>query len=265
MLSPELWGVIIGGIIGGSIGIVTTGLGFLYNWKQYRSQQRFDLRQGVYIEAAAAMARNVEYLASVWRTDLDEGQLAQMLYPGTIAANKIQVVGTQTTIDALAKASESFGVSALELAKTKAVLLAVQARVAATEAEVAQSRAYVQQLVSMIDGLPKSAPTAEVLAAIPGLVTEFTGARDRVLQGQARLDAASRETVTLQKQLLMEGVKAAVQYQQELLEVNIAVRRELDLPLDEAKYRSDAKKSAERMLAVVERTVKELEAGGSAN
>lgn len=59
--------------------------------------------------------------------------------------------------------------------------------------------------------------------------------------------------MTLQKKLLLDGLKAAVDYQQKLLRVNSAARRELGLPLDEVKYRSDVKKSAERLMAVVEK------------
>lgn len=256
-LSAELWGV----IIGGAIGVVTTTIGLVYNWMQYRSHQRFGIRQGIYVEAAAAMSRGVEYLTSMSRTDLDDGQLAQMLYPATISANKIHVVGTQATIDALTKAMETLAVSALEMAKRRAALKAVQAKIATAQAGVAQSAAYLQQLGSMIDSLPKSAPTPEVLAAIPGLVAQFTGARDRVLQGQAHLDAANREMVALQKQILMEGLKAGLEYQQELMKVNSAARRELGLPLDEAKYQSDARKSADRMVAAIQRIMRELEAG----
>ena len=255
-LSPELWGV----IIGGAIGVVTTTIGLIYNWMQYRSHQRFGLRQGIYVEAAATMSRGVEYLASMGRTDLDDGQLAQMLYPATVAANKIHVVGTQATIDALTNASETLVVSALEMAKRRIVLKAVQAKLAAAEAAAGHSTAYMQQLGALIDNLPRSAPTPGVLAAIPGLVDQFTGARDRMLQAQAHIDVARSEMVALQRELFTDGVKAALDYQQELIKVNIAARRELGLALDEAKYRNDMKKSAERMIAVAERTIRELEA-----
>jgi hypothetical protein len=255
-LSPELWGV----IIGGAIGVVTTSIGLFYNWVQYRSHQRFGLRQGVYIEAVAALARGVEYLVSVARLDLDDSQLAQMLYPGTVATNKIHVVGTQATIDALTKAGETLAVNALKMGKGRITLQAVQARIVAAEAEVAQSTAYLQQLGSMIGNLPRSAATPEVLGAIPGLVAEFTGARDRVSQGQAQLDSARRERVALQKQLFMEGLKAAIEYQQELMKVNIAARCELGLPLNEQKYQSEMRKSADRMIEVTERAIREIEA-----
>jgi hypothetical protein len=207
----------------------------------------------------AALARGVEYFASIGRTDLDDSQLAQMLAPGTVATNKIHVVGTDATISALTKAGETLAVNVLEMAKGRLALQVMQAKVAAAEAEVAQSTAYLQQLGAMIDNLPRSAPTPQVLAAIPGLLAQFTGARGRVLQGQAKVAAASRERVALQRRLFLDGLEAALAYQQQLMELNIAARRELGLPLDEAKYRGEMKKSADRMKAMVETVVRELE------
>jgi hypothetical protein len=254
-LSPELRGV----IIGGAVGIVTTVVGGVFNWMQYRSQQRFGLRQGVYLEAAAALGRGVEYFTSLGRTDLDNNQLAQMLSPGTVATSRIQMVGTQATIDALAKTGETLAVSVLKMAKGRIALQAAQAKVAAAGTELAQSTAYLQQLGSMIDNLAKS---DQVHGEIPGLVAQLPGARDRVRHGQTQLVVASDETLALQKTLFMEGLEAALEYQQQLVEVNIAARRELGLPLNEAKYRNDVKESASRMKEIVHRTVQELEVGG---
>ena len=55
-------------------------------------------------------------------------------------------------------------------------------------------------------------------------------------------------------------MRANLQYQRELVEVNIAARRELGLPLDEAKYRNQNRKAEQSIATAIDQTIRELEA-----
>jgi hypothetical protein len=46
----------------------------------------------VYVEAAASMAKGLEFFSSVTRLDIGEAELAALIYPTSIAMYKIHVV-----------------------------------------------------------------------------------------------------------------------------------------------------------------------------
>jgi len=64
----------------------------------------------------------------------------------------------------------------------------------------------------------------------------------------------------LQKELFVEAMRPNLQYQRELVEVNITARRELGLPLDEAEYRNQNRQAEQAIATAVDQTVRELEA-----
>lgn len=139
-MSPELVGV----ILGGSIGLATAALGHLFAWLQVRSSRAFDLRQAVYIEAAAAMAKGLEFFSSVAQMDSEDSQLAGLIYPTSIAMYKIHVVATPSTIAAVSSANRNLTLSALDLMKRRALLRS--ATLAASQVEGAETPEQVQRL-----------------------------------------------------------------------------------------------------------------------
>lgn len=251
----QLWGV----LLGGGIGIVTTLISLGYNWLQQRAQRQFGLRQSVYIEVTEWAAGGVKYLSSFWRTDIDDNQLAQLAAPGSNAVYKVHVVGERETLDALTAASECLALKSIELMKTRVLLRNSLAKLQVLQNETAQSSTYLQQLASIIEGLPKSDPTPEIMGKIPDLVVKFTSTRDDVIRKQNQITALQTETAWIQKCLTLDGLKAALQYQEKLIDLNIAARKELGIPLDEEKYRSSFTASTERMLSVIKQTFQKME------
>lgn len=200
-LSPELIGV----VLGGSIGLATAAVGHVVAWLQLRSNRAFDLRQTVYIQAAALMAKGLEFFASVTRLDIHDGELASLIYPTSIAMYQIHVVATPSTIAALSSANQNLTLSSLELMKRRALLrsaIAVASQSGSSEGE---------------------------------------------------------EVARLQRELLVEAMSANLRYQRELVEVNIAARRELGLQLDEAEYRSQNRHAEQAIVTAIERAIRELE------
>jgi hypothetical protein len=93
---------------------------------------------------------------------------------------------------------------------------------------------------------------------------DLTKRRTRLRLAVAAADqsAASKEAeiARLQKELLVEAMRASLQYQRQLVEVNIAARRELGLPLDEAEYRNQNRKAEQAIATAIDQTIRELEA-----
>lgn len=66
---------------------------------------------------------------------------------------------------------------------------------------------------------------------------------------------AHREVDRLQRDLAAETMRASLLYQRTLVEMNVSVRRELGLPLDEAQYRASNLQAEQRIAAAIEQTI----------
>ena len=55
-------------------------------------------------------------------------------------------------------------------------------------------------------------------------------------------------------------MRANLKYQRELVEVNIAARRELGLPLDEGEYRNQNRHAERAIATAIDQTIREIEA-----
>lgn len=102
--------------------MATAAVGHVFAWLQLRSTRTFDLRQSVYLEAAAATAGGLDFFTKAMQINTDDSDLAQILSGSSVALYKIHVVGTPETIEALSKANERLTLSAVELMRKRAAL-----------------------------------------------------------------------------------------------------------------------------------------------
>lgn len=247
----------IGIIIGGGIAIVTTAINLIYNFFQKRSEQRYLLRENVYLQACEGVASGAQYLARFSRLDIDDNQLAGVMETASGWSYKVHAVANQETIDALTATQEFLFKKTLELIKPRVEVRQIDNRIKSLNNESAQTSAFVQQLATVIDNLPKTAPTQEVLNAIPALIHQFTKARDRNTEIQKEISDLQVKRHKKHLKLVSDSLKASIEYSEILTDVNVAVRKELHLNMDENRYRKAMKYSSERMLAAWENLLKD--------
>jgi len=188
-----------GVLIGGGIGLATAALGHAFAWLQLKSNRRFDLRQTVYLEAAAAMANSLRFFDSVSQLSVEDSQLSNDIHPMSVAMFKIHVVGTPATMAALSAANHCLIVAAGDLVKRR---------------------------------------------------TELRSAAERAAQSED--PEAHDEVGRLHRELLAAALHASLLYQRDLGALNVSVRRELGLPVDEAEYREVNLRAEQRIVNTIE-------------
>lgn len=197
-MSPELQGV----VIGGAIGFLTSALAQVFAWLQLRSNRAFDLRQTVYLEAAAAIANSLRFFEKVTELSIEDARLSDDIHPVNVAMFKIHVVGTPATIAALSAANHCLMTAALDLATKRGQLRAAVANAAHED----------------------------------------------------NADAGS-EIDRLHRELVIEAMRASMLYQRHLVEMNVSVRKELGLPLDEAEYFAANRQAEQKITTAIEQTI----------
>lgn len=251
---------ITGALVGGGIAVITTVANLLYNWWQNQSARQFAIRQQVYLDACEWAARGSEYLASFARLDLEDMQLAQIVQPSGAAYYKVHVVADQDTVRAFSAAAEYLGTETVELMAQRVLVRQRISHLQALQTEAEQTSAYLQQVTTLIDNIPKGSPAPETLAAIPKLVVEFTRARDQLRSAQQQVATVRGEIVKGHEQLLGACLQAAVGYGDRLVAANIAARKELGIPLKEEEYRESVRAASSKVSEAVQRMVERFRA-----
>jgi hypothetical protein len=122
-----------------------------------------------------------------------------------------------------------------------------------------QAAAELQQLTVLIESIPKAQPSESTLALISQLVEFYSQSRESVTQARDRVAELADRRTGLLKELARAGMQAALKYGELLIDVNVAVRKELGLALDEPAYRAEMADSSRRMLAAWESLLKKTE------
>jgi hypothetical protein len=116
--------------------------------------------------------------------------------------------------------------------------------VVATPATIAAlSNANLNLTLAMLDLMKRRALLRSAIAAIDQSDT-----------------LAAANVGRLRKDLLVEATNANLRYQRELVEVNIAARRELGLKLDEVEYRGQNRKAEAAITTAIDQTIRESDA-----
>jgi len=250
---------LVGALIGGAITYCTVRQQLQHASKEARLTREHVLKREVYLEAAEGIARSVNYLASISRSDLTIQQLSHI--PGETGAwvYRVHVVGDLDTVKALDRANESLLHHCLDLMVKKMKWEEVRGEAAALHDQLAQRGADAEQLVAVLQALsaPDAPPDARVLAhqvtqdirAVHTEMAELVGvcrqASDRQYQAHRDLVAASWQALAEQGPLLADAV--------------VHLRRELDLPLDEKDYLDHSEQGSRRSLARLKELLDQLD------
>jgi hypothetical protein len=143
------------------------------------------------------------------------------------------------------------------LSKRLALLRDLLTRLGNLDTQANQTAAYLSQAAAVIDSLAKSAASQETDNAVSVLVAEFTQAQELLRQTRSKIETLEHEKLKSQEELLFSGLRAAMGYQDLLAEANIAVRRELGLPVDEVSYTKSIAASSNAILDSLNKMIDE--------
>lgn len=245
MPDAQLTGV----LIGGGIAVATTAANLLYNWAQKRSEQRSQFRQSVYLEACEGIEKAHEFLVSLGNIDLDDKQLYEGMRASAGWSSKVHIVASEDTIRALTAASEFLFAAALELLPLRVAARLLSSEVDEWETRAKQAEQQHTQLTALTQRSSNENATPPVLAQLGELREESRAAREQ----HAKL---AEQSLVVQEKLFLAAMKAATEYGQRLIAVNVAVRRELGLAISEESYRTVMTESSRRMLSSCESVLK---------
>jgi hypothetical protein len=207
---------------------------FEHDADQHRTDREMGLRRDVYLEATAATGKLQEFIASYARQDISENDKIVMTQGATAALNKVHIIGTNRTIEALTATQRTFAKCSLRLAEIK--LDIVRKKI-----DIEQVQRHLRLLADKREGIIQVArnlgPTPD-----PGAVSElrlrFESLDGEVAVISGALDKTQDELFALQMALVKKSAESNLEMTSAFSEAVLAIREKMRLGLDVDAYRA---------------------------
>lgn len=241
-IPASFWGVVVGAFVS----IVTVALTnrahdkrlrdqFEHEWATKTKEREMALRREVFLSAAEAISAGMSSIGRFANFDIPNDQVTEPYVEKAPAISKIHVIANTETILPLAQFTSRLGALYLELFARRYELMSEKNSIALIDDHIAQFGKERDRILEMIKQ-----------HNIEGIVDER---RWQVLQNnfdfeQKRVDdglARRAQLVAALQPKHLEFMRQCLSHTEQLggmlIPVLTAVRRELELPLDEAAYR----------------------------
>lgn len=232
VLSQALIGVLVGALVtlAGSV------LQLWFNKRQRERERQMQLRRDVYLEAAEGLAAILDYLNQHGRVDVPLGKAS----PPSGAASwlfKAYLVANADTLVALTRAGTAVAGAAMDLLPHRLAVSEAEDDIALTRSKIEGLAQLQEQLRVEASAIASEAPTERALQRIQGIHEEYQLAQnDRDAEAQ-NLTRLVNEHARRLRILLEHVTKTNLEVQEPIRRALRAARSELELTIDEERFR----------------------------
>ena len=203
--------------------------------EQREKERQMDLRREVFLGAAETLGKQSEYINLFSKIDFDFWKDQEILKGSIGAGNKVHLIAGIETIEAYARANQCWGSALLKLSTMRLKVEEVKVELNGQESLIALLSNYRD----------------EALASMKTLVNSGTQSQEAYQFHRKRFDELQKDIsdemtkkaklYSNQAKLLMEisavCMSSHAEFSKMLLAVNLAARKEVNLPIDENRYR----------------------------
>ena len=271
MPETQAWVEILKGIVpvatGSLITLIGVGLHSLFesdrlkkklqhDAEQREKERRMDLRREVFLGAAEALGRQSEYINLFSKVDFDFWKDQEIIKGNIGAGNKVHLIAGIETIDAYTRANQSWANALLKLTKARLKIEEVKSELKSQEDIIAMLSAHRDEALASIRALGTSSNSSQEVYQLHR--RRFDELQGKIQEEMARKVELHSKLARLLMEISMVGMACHVEFSKKLLAVNLAARREVDLPIDEQRYRELQTLIAEESQEVSHAFVKEM-------
>ena len=249
-----IWGVIVGSLLT----FIGVGRQLRHDSKQRERERQMQLRRDVYLEAAEGVAGSIDYYFRFINPDLPiDATSPGARFPGWL--NKIYMVGSLETITAFTDAGATQAAAMLELARQRFAVGEISAQIAAANDRVADIRKYQEQAKAIAAAAVTEPPTEHLKRALEDEQRRWEQSWKDLREVSDHLERLWTQKAQLHRVLLEQAIHHFTNYQQKLRRAQLALRRELDMPVDEAGFQEALTRIDNNVLPKLRQLLDELE------
>lgn len=203
--------------------------------EQREKERQMDLRKEVFLSAAETLGKQAEYINLFGKVDFDFWKEQEILRGNIGVAYKIHLIAGLETVEAYSRANQCWAEAIMELSKKRLNVEAVKAELSNKDSLIALLTNYRDEALASMKALINSGNSSQE-------AHQFHKKRFDDLQGEISDEFIRKKQLHLDlARLLIDisvaGIASQTEFAKRLLAVNLAARREVDLPIDEDRYR----------------------------
>lgn len=232
---PEgIWGVLLGSLLAFGGTFVATRQQLRHDAEQRERERKMQLRREVFLESADGVAGNAEYFMKFANVDLPISELTPSnAKPGWL--NKLYTVASLDAIEAFTVANAALGAAAFDLLRRRLVVEDVKNKITSVSQQIDAIKAIQQTIRDAVAATANVTPTPEVLQGRKVVQQHWDQTwREFEKLGEKNSHLLDQK-VKLQRVLLEQAISYSIEYQKKLRKALVALRLELDLPIDETR------------------------------
>ena len=257
--------VVAGPLIGALIAFLAVGRQLSHDRAKHERDRQMTLRREVFLGAAEAVARLQEVLASFSNTSMGDLQRQALLQGSPGWLNKIHIIGSPETIDAFIAVKERFAETSIQLFKDRMQLDWLTLQRDNLRSEIQGMVSYQDQLLAELRALATRQPDHGEVERATQLVSWLDELRQRLDAARAEEIALGSQAQSLHRALTLKCARAPLDFEDRLIRMNLAIRKELDLPLPVEHYSASMKASSARLAKLFDSELGQTSDGVSAN
>ncbi len=215
-------------LVGALAAIIPITIQLRHDARQRERERQLNLRRDIYLEVAEAMGRIQELLSSFPRLDLEFKDLIALTRGVPASLNKFHVVATNQTLVAFVGYLSSLSGHNTELLIRRAHLEEIRTEIQRLEDQIASLVAEQSNVISYIKFVIKTDQA--------GSVKRYSEIASELEKNRAKLTHEQERQASAIQELAAAALRAIQIGTMELAKINILIRRELELQLDEEKY-----------------------------
>jgi hypothetical protein len=225
--------------------------------EQKNRDREMTLRRDVYLEAASEMANAARYIAKFGDLNLPFATHEAIVHNYGAALSKVHLVAGMEALIKVIEASNVFSRINLELNQLRFPLLIDQKKIEFLHKSVENDIAQQQNLVTRIGQLQTANANHP---EISGLATAFQELESRIQQTKQQHSELNARTATGQFALSSLVFKRTLSFAEKLIEVSIALRKELDFDLkaDEENYKKIVREAQEQAVKEMDQYIADI-------
>ncbi len=230
---------------------------------QQRDREReMTVRREVYLKAAEAMAQAQEYLASLANIDISLQQHEAMVKGVGADLNKVHIVGSMPTVQAIVEANQFFAHAVSELSIQKLPIRRITHEIEYQQMSIESAAARRDEALASMKEMTRAGIDNQRAWNLHHKI--FNDEQNEMDVALAKKEKLQNELAHHQADFVKHCAQAGLALGRLVVNANLAIRRELELGLDAEAYRTLMKHSHERLGREVDEFHQKIKQTGTA-
>ncbi len=259
-MSETLWGVLVGGLLG----FFGVAIQLWHTARQQRSERLMQLKRDVYLAVAEGLADVPRALFRFANTNVPFNQLGDFNSSQPAWGIKLNLVASIETIEALARANALLGTAYFDLLRRRNLLQQSEDQIQVTNQQIEHLKTYQEQMRELIESLRSETPTEADVSRADWAAGNFLNAQEQLGEQVAQLEAQTDRRWSLQRDLLKTTAEHYREYQLALAPAMVALRREIELPIDFVRFKKVARDHTQHVEGEISKLLNDVENDESA-